>query len=279
MKYAFEATAEVTPEHVDFFHTHGFLVLKHALPTPKIAELHAAIERLKEEFRHSERRRGDFGLNVRPVVDRDDSFLELLEWPSTFPKAVRFLEHFNIQLSTSHLIVVPPDPEKRSIGWHPDGGKPGIGMYGRRALGSLKIGYFLSDLPQKNMGALMVVPGSNRSDGGPSFLTGYADPMGALELTVEAGDAVIFGQATWHASAPNYSQQDRVVLYFGYCYRVLRPMDYDTMPDSLLAKCSPIGKQLLGYRASHMGYYLPTEEDVPLKAWYRDRFGETWQDL
>ena len=279
MEYAFEATEEVTQEHVEFFETHGFLVLKHALHPKKIAELNGAIEQLKEEFRHSERRRGDFGLNVRPVVDRSDSFLELLEWPVTFPKAVRFLEHFNIQLSTSHLIIVPPNPEVRSIGWHPDGGKPGIGMYGRRALGSLKIGYFLSDLPQENMGALMVVPGSNRSDGGPSFLAGRSEPMGALELTVEAGDAVIFGQSTWHASAPNYSDQDRVVLYFGYCYRVLRPMDYDQMPESLLAKCSPIGKQLLGHRASHMGYYVPTEEDVPLKAWYQERFGETWQDL
>lgn len=279
MEYAFEANEEVTQAQVEFFEANGFLVLKNTLNADKISELVSAIEGLKEEFQHSERRQGDFGLNVRPIVDKDDSFLDLLEWPVTFPKAVRFLEHFNIQLSTSHLIIVPPDPEKRSIGWHPDGGKPGIGMYGRRALGSLKIGYFLSDLPQKNMGALMVVPGSNRSDGGPSFLAGQDNPVGALELTVNAGDAVVFGQPTWHASAPNHSDQDRVVLYFGYSYRVLRPMDYDSMPDNLLDKCSPIGKQLLGHQVSHMSYYLPTDEDVPLKAWYRERFGETWQDL
>lgn len=279
MLAGFEATDEVTQEHVDFFETNGFLILKQALDRNKVDGLRSVIERLRDGFVRSAHRLDTYGLNIRPVVDKDDAFLELLEWPTTFPKAVRFLEHFNIQLNTSHLIVVPPDPEKRNIGWHPDGGKPGIGMHGRRALASLKIGYFLTDLHESNMGALMVVPGSNRMDGGPSFLDGARDPVGALELKVSAGDAVIFGQATWHAGAPNFSDQDRMVLYYGYGYRVLRPIDYETMPDSLLAKCSPIGKQLLGHKTSHLGYFIPSDEDAPLKAWYQERFGATWQDL
>ncbi len=277
--YAFAATEEVTQEQVDFFQNNGFLVVKNALPAAKVDDLMGVIERLKFDLERSEHRAATYGLNIRPIVDKDDTFLDLLEWPSTFPKAVRFLEHFNLQLCTSHLIMVPPDPERRNIGWHPDGGKPGIGFYGRRALASLKIGYFLTDLLESNMGSLMVVPGSNRMDGGPSFLNGAGDPVGALELKVHAGDAVIFGQPTWHAGAPNYSHQDRVVLYYGYNYRILRPIDYETMPAELLAKCSPIGRQLLGHRSSHLGYYLPQDEDVPLRAWYRDRFGETWQDL
>ena len=128
------------------------------------------------------------------------------------------------------------------------------------------------------MGALMVVPGSNRMDGGPSFLNGD-DPVGGMELKVAAGDAVIFGQPTWHASAPNHSNQDRVALYYGYGYRILRPIDYETMPREILEKCSPIGRQLLGHKSSHLGFYLPTDEDVPLREYYRERWGETWQDL
>ncbi len=276
---SFAATSEVTQEHVDFFDANGFLVLKNALPPDKVNALRDVIERLQRAFEASAHRHDTYGLNIRPIVDKDDAFLELMEWPTTFPKAVRLLEHFNIQLNTSHLIMVPPDPEKRNIGWHPDGGKPGIGMHGRRALASLKIGYFLTDLLESNMGALMVVPGSNRMEGGPSFFQGERDPVGALELKVNAGDAVIFGQATWHAGAPNYSDQDRIVLYYGYGYRVLRPIDYEAMPATLLDKCTPIGKQLLGHKTSHLGYFIPSDEDVPLKAWYRERFGETWQDL
>jgi hypothetical protein len=68
-----------------------------------------------------------------------------------------------------------------------------------------------------------------------------------------------------------------VVLYYGYNYRVMRPIDYDTMPQSLLDKCSPIGKQLLGHKATHLGYFIPTDADCPLKPWYIERFGETWR--
>ena len=51
-------------------------------------------------------------------------------------------------------------------------------------------------------------------------------------------------------------------------------IDYDTMPQAILDKCTPIGRQLLGAKASHLGYYVPQEADVPLKAWYVERFGE-----
>lgn len=55
-----------------------------------------------------------------------------------------------------------------------------------------------------------------------------------------------------------------------------KPIDYDALPKELLDKCDPIGRQLLGAKASHLGYFIPTEEDCPLKPWFRDRFGETW---
>ena len=278
LDFEFEAGEEVTQKQIDSFNRNGFIVVRNALDTNQVDHLLDVIMELKADLERSEHRRDTYGLNIRPVVDKHDAFLDLLECPTTFPKAVRFLQHFNLQLFTSHLIMVPPDPERRAIGWHPDGGKPGIGFYGRRALATLKVGYFLRDLKESNMGALMVVPGSNRMDGGPSFLNG-GDPVGGMELKVAAGDAVIFGQPTWHASAPNHSNQDRVALYYGYGYRILRPIDYETMPREILDKCSPIGRQLLGHKSSHLGFYLPTDEDVPLREYYRERWGETWQDL
>lgn len=266
----------VREEDVERFEKQGYLVVRNALPRKKVDELMAAIHRLKDELESSGHRKNVFGLDIRPMVDKDDIFLDLMEWPTTFPLAVRFLQHFNVQLTTSHLIMVPPNPDKRNIGWHPDGGQPPIGLYGRRALASLKVGFFLTDLLEPNMGALMVVPGSHRMDGPPVHLEGERDPVGAIELKVRAGDAVIFGQGTWHAGAPNYSDQTRVVLYYGYSYRILRPTDYDTMPEEILAKCSPIGRQLLGAKSTHLGYFIPTPEDAPLKQWYIDHFGETW---
>ncbi|HRW10273.1 MAG TPA: phytanoyl-CoA dioxygenase family protein [Caldilineaceae bacterium] len=266
----------VTEEQITKFNEAGYLVVENAIPQALVTQLLAAIDRVKEQLAHSEQRKDIFGLDIRPIIDKDDTFLELLEWPTTFPLAVRFLNHFNIQLMTSHLIMVPPNPEQRNIGWHDDGGTPVIGVNGIRAFGSLKIGYFLTDLLAPNMGALMVVPGSHRLQGRPVFAEGARDPVGAVELKVKAGDAVIFQQGLYHAGAPNYSEQTRVVLYYGYNFRVSRPIDYDTMPQELLEKCSPIGKQLLGERATHLGYYIPTDADCPLKAWFAEHFGETW---
>jgi ectoine hydroxylase-related dioxygenase (phytanoyl-CoA dioxygenase family) len=234
------------------------------------------IDRIKENLEYSEQRKNVFGLDIRPIVDKDDLFLELMDWPTTFPLAARFLNHYSIQLMTSHLIMVPPNPEKRNIGWHDDGGTPALQVNGIRAFGSLKVGFFLTDLLQPNMGSLMVVPGSHRIQGAPPFEEGARDPVGARELKVRAGDAVIFQQGVWHAGAPNLSTQTRCVLYYGYNYRIMRPIDYDRMPAELLEKCSPIGRQLLGHKVSHLGYYIPTDEDCPLKQWYIERFGETW---
>lgn len=266
----------VRAEDVEQFQEQGYLVVENALPKEKVDYLLEVIDEIREDLKRSNHRKDVYGLDIRPMVDKHDAFLELMEWPTTFPLAVRFLQHFNVQLTTSHLIIVPPNPQKRNIGWHPDGGQPPIGLYGRRALASLKVGFFLTDLLEPNMGALMVVPGSHRMDGPPVHLEGERDPVGAVELKLQAGDAVIFGQGTWHAGAPNYSHQARVVLYYGYSYRILRPTDYDSMPAELLAKCSAVGRQLLGAKSTHLGYFIPTPEDAPLKQWYIDHFGETW---
>ena len=42
-------------------------------------------------------------------------------------------------------------------------------------------------------------------------------------------------------------------------------------PPDLLARCDPIQRQLLGDVKSVLGFYLPTDEDVPLRAWWRER--------
>ena len=38
------------------------------------------------------------------------------------------------------------------------------------------------------------------------------------------------------------------------------------MPKSLVDRCTPLQKQLIGEVGDALSYYLPEEEDVPLKA-------------
>jgi hypothetical protein len=51
-------------------------------------------------------------------------------------------------------------------------------------------------------------------------------------------------------------------------------MDYVTMPASILSRCDPIRRQLLGDAVTQLGYWLPTDDDAPLKAWQRQRDAE-----
>lgn len=267
---------QVTADHVARFERDGYIVIEDALSPQMVVKLMSTIDRLEEDFSKSDHKRDVFGLDIRPIVGEDQIFFDMMMWPSTFPLAVRFLNHYNLQLMTSHLIKVPPQPDKRNVGWHPDGGIPGIQVGGRRAFTSLKIGYFLTDLLSPGMGSLVVVPGSHRMAGSPIFPEHGGDPIGAVELKIRAGTAVIFQEGLWHAGARNSSANTRVVLYFGYGFRYLRPIDYIQMPEELLARCNPIEKQLLGWKGSHLGYQAPQEADCPLKPWFEERFGTGW---
>ena len=260
-------------EHQRRFDELGYTILKGALPTEKVDELLAAIDEMRPAFHdHIHRNPSERGLNIRPVVDKHPAFMDLLMWPGAFPTVVKLLGHYNIQLMQSHLFEADPGHSERVTGWHNDGGIPAIEVNGIRAFGSLKVGYFLRPIHDENMGGLMVVPGSHRIQGAPPFRDGEADPVGAIQVRFEAGDAIVFQQGLWHAAAPNLSSQRRTALYYGYGYRVFRPVDYQHMPPEVLQRCSPVERQLLGETTSHQGYYLPTVEDTPLKPWFDEHF-------
>lgn len=260
-------------EHQRRFDELGYTILKGALPPAKVQELLAVIEGMRAEFdAHEHRNASERGLNIRPVVDKHPAFRALLMSPAAFPVVVKLLGHYNIQLMQSHLYEADAGHAQRVTGWHNDGGIPAIEVNGIRAFGSLKVGYFLRAISDENMGGLMVVPGSHRIQGAPPFADGEADPVGAIQVRFEAGDAIVFQQGLWHAAAPNLSNQRRTALYYGYGYRVFRPVDYQTMPAKLLEACSPIERQLLGETVNHQGYYLPTVEDTPLKPWFDEHF-------
>lgn len=46
-----------------------------------------------------------------------------------------------------------------------------------------------------------------------------------------------------------------------------------TMPEEVLERCDPIRRQPLGSGTSVMGYQLPEDDDVPLKAWLQVHTG------
>jgi ectoine hydroxylase len=265
----------MTPDQRRLFEETGYLIIPDALPPELVERLRAASLRLYEEARAREGLGPHQFWELRGCLPHDDAFRELLDWPATFPLAVEILGP-NLQLLTSHLTILPPAPPdadraKKGGGWHRDGGTSATEMTEPHPRLFLKVGYWLSDTTDPNSGAMRLIPGSHRMTGRPPTLPGESDPVGALDLRVTPGTAVLFEQRVWHTRGNNYSDETRIGLFMGYSYRWIRPMDWIVYPPELLARCNPIQRQLLGDVPEPLRFWLPQDEDLPVKAWQQDR--------
>ncbi len=262
--------AVLTSEQKQFVDDNGYLLIKNALPPDVVAEIDAAVDEVFEKESAAGNLDPDGKLNLRNCITHHDAFLQLLDWHKSFPYACGVL-NWNIQMITSHLIVLPskeePDDKvKHHTGLHRDGGTSYREMQEPHPRILLKIAYAISDQSDPASGATVLVPGSNRLIGTPARDPETGRARGALDMNVKAGDAFLFEQRTFHGIGKNWSGYPRKTIFMGYAYRWVKPMDYIQMPDELVAKCNPIQKQLLGVVDDPMSFYIPKDKDVPLKS-------------
>ena len=195
----------------------GFVVVEDALDPLEVEHLNAAVERV----RRAEARDGE-ALHRLAFLGLDDAFLDLVDHPAALP-LVRDVLGWNIYVYHCHLDVHPPlaadaEPEWR---WHQDGGRQNVELESPRPRLSLKVAWFLTDVPTPEHGALRVVPGSHLRD----TLARGLEPEGAVPLLVRAGTAVVVDRRLWHARGDNRSDTTRRVLFYAYTHRWIRPRD------------------------------------------------------
>ena len=258
----------MTPEQTRAIEQDGCFVVENGLPPDVVAEIDGAIDEIYDREKLAGRLPEDGRLNLRNCVIEHDAFLQLIDWPTTFPKAMGIL-NWNIHLITSHLLVVPskerPEQPLR-VGLHRDGGTSAREMTEPHPRIMFKIGYVISDQSDPASGATVVVPGSNRYLGGPATNPDTGGARGAISMNFSPGAAFFFEQRTYHGMGHNYSGKPRKTVFIGYAYRWVKPMDYIAMPDELVDKSNAVQKQLLGFVTEPLSFYLPQDDDVPLKA-------------
>jgi len=257
------------------FNDEGYLIVEDALTPELLGRLNEAVDGVEKRERVAKGLGPNDMVNKFRTVVEDDTFLDLLDVPKTFPLLWDILG-WNIQLYISHLIVYPPEQKGGEIlkgGWHQDGGRPVPEMERPHPRLSLKISYWLSDVTTPENGAMEIIPGSHKLDTKPE---GCDSGKGVMPVCVKAGSAVLFDRRMWHRRGMNTSDITRRVLFFGYSYRWLRGLDYNNLPEEVLSKCDPIRRQLLGDGVDVKGWWQPTEADVPLKGWLRDHRGEEY---
>jgi ectoine hydroxylase len=252
----------------------GYLLIRGALETSTLQQLMASAMREDAGYRSQPGISSHHVLNLHDLISREETWLELVDLPATFAKVWGVLG-WHIQLFHTQLIVTPPAPSGAvpgAYGWHQDNNRMNLDLETTpQPRVSMKVGYFLTDLPHPGMGNLSVVPGSHLR-ARPDQSTD-ATPEGAVEIIAEAGDAVLFDRRLWHAASTNASNRSRVFVTYGYSYRWLRPKSAMQHAD-LFEHLEPIRRQLLGWASTANGYFEPTDDDVPLRAWIRDRLGD-----
>ena len=235
----------------------GFAVIPDALSAVEVDRLVAAVGRVRRREApngHALHRLGFVGL--------DEAFLELLDHPSAFPVVPAVLG-WNIYMYHCHLDVHPPAPDAPpQWRWHQDGGRQNVELAAPRPLLSLKIAWFLTDVPGAEHGALRVVRGSHTRDKLPRD----AEPAEAEPVLVERGTAVVLDRRLWHARGDNRSQSTRIALFYAYTHRWIRPRDELDLDPAVLHRLDPVKRQLLGVGTSTIGFWIPTDDDVPLRA-------------
>ena len=269
----------LTREEKQQFDEEGYFIVSGAIPKKNVAALITAANKIDSNLQPNISV-DQFKVKIYyDIIGKHDSFLELLDWPRTFPKVWGLLG-WHIQLYHSQLIFTSHvDSQNSSIpqrlDWHQDSGRLNQDLEGDpRPRISLKVAYFLTDCSTSDCGNFHIIPGSHRSNKIIFPEDKYHDPAGAKPIIVSPGDAVFFDRRLWHAAGYNFSNHDRKVIFFGYSYRWLRPRDNMTV-GHYLEKCDPIRRQLLGESPSGgMGYTSPNNEDVPLRAWISKNLGE-----
>ena len=299
----------MTDEQRNDFEDKGFVILEDLLTQEELDRLLAAVDETAANIRRAKGIGPEEPFAVRNALAHHEAFLDLIDHPRMLPLVVDAIG-WNIQIRTTHLDYRPPYPRDLEAGavgtgkgedhqagygnvlWHPDlaGGYlfEAPSLDGRLPFMEIKVFYVLSDLTESNSGNLWVVPGSHKRK--PQELRENdrgIDPSEVVELRLPPGAAVLWRTATWHCVGPNLSNRIRKIMHVGYHYRWLRPTDYAQQDADLVARSSPIRRQLLGALATDddpLGndrafrpsseYWIPKNWDnVPLKAWAEERGG------
>ena len=258
----------LTPAESALFDELGYLVIENAFDPEMLRQLISVVDAIDRDERDIEHG-ADRLLSVANIIHRNDLFVELLDWPRTFPKIWGILG-WNIHLYHSHMDVTPPaGPETATwhVAWHQDSMRVNdeIETHPRPRL-SLKVGYYLTDVSEPDRGNTLIVPGSHLHDEIDVPQDGVSNPAGSAPLCVKAGSAVLIDRRLWHSRSMNTARLTRKVLWYGYSYRWLKPKDEMTV-DHLHHSVDPVRRQLLGGGLSANGVYDPVDGDVPLRDW------------
>jgi ectoine hydroxylase-related dioxygenase (phytanoyl-CoA dioxygenase family) len=262
----------------------GFLVFPDALSKEECDKYIAVIDDLDVRLTHNRRgqprKNGDM-IDVLDGIGKAPAIIDLIDHP-TILEAAAATVGYNLHVGVSQIVARPGHvdhtsaTEQAGFSWHTDLQEAAVAANGRLPHLATRVGYYLTDFTEPNMGSVSIVPGSHRVAGPPAWDFQGDEPYGSIEFLGTAGTAIMFDNRLWHSPMPNYSAYTRKTIYFEYTLRAFRPTDHHQYPEEMVCQYSDLRKQLLGWDFSeiadgYQGYSEPQDSDTPLKGWLAGR--------
>jgi hypothetical protein len=244
------------------FDVAGFLVIPQALSPAEVAACLEAAQRLHAPYPQGEWRQ------IGHPYEQEPAFEALIDHPAVLPKVRALLgDYFIVQSSWCTL-----SPAGFNTGqWHQDGS----GVYEFRRLATptplmqLRVGYFLTDQSQPDVGNLIMIPGSHKS--ALPLPAGIATDTAAMPMAQAIcgppGTALLFHQGVYHCGGANTQAIDRYIIHMVYAPPWLIPSDRQHNDPAFLARTTPLRRALVGLwtrpeEPFGLGYARPPFEDT-----------------
>lgn len=261
---------QTTERDIYFFDLRGYLVLRNALSAEEVAACNATIDAIlpieEEEWVghvHGHSFKDNDGVNLQQIYEAGPAFERLIDHPSWIEKVKHFVggegtfdwNHGPLFIDENFANLRGPG---EAIGLH-SGGHLGLKRTqfryhnGRFQCGQINILMALTDIGPGD-GATMVVPGSHKAnfqhpDFEKSRMQGEDASVdnveGAVEVHLNAGDALLFVDCLSHGSAKRVNEgQRRIVVYrYGPSWGNFR---HGYQPsEALLSRLTPERRQIV----------------------------------
>ena len=204
----------VTREQIKHLSDEGYLVRERLVQGELLIRLRDAVDELteREKSKHSIEKFGIGGLFIRNLLDRHETFHELLNYAPTLSLAREILG-YRLQVHALFLRVTYPDHKNQEVAWHfhqrlnrePNSKQ----RYQPIVLDNL---IYLDDVTEEN-GPLCVLPKSHLLQEPPPNKD-FSNKKGQRILTLPAGSCVSLQGSTLHRALPTLpgSSKRRLIM-------------------------------------------------------------------
>lgn len=229
----------MTEEERWLFEVAGYLVIPDALSPSEVASCLEAAQRLHASYPGGEWRQLGASYEKEPAIE------PLIDHPSVIHKArALFGDYFIVQSSWCTL----SPPGYPGGGWHQDGS--GAYEFCRLAastpLVQLRVGYFLTDQSDPDMGNMVMIPGSHNALSAMPKELRHQDSALQQVICGRPGTALMFHQGVYHRGTRNARDFDRYIQHIVYAPPWLIPSDRQRNDPAFMERTTPLRRALLG---------------------------------